>query len=114
MAIIGLLPKFLGEVVVTTAGTAVPLSATELRVMSVTIQWDSGNVGPVYVGRSDVSGVLSLHIDSTQPSITISAEDSVADEDMISLDLAQIYIDAANNGDKVRVAYLEYERKEYN
>jgi hypothetical protein len=113
MAKLTLQLKVLSDVAVATAGVPVPLSGTSLLVRQAVIQYDGGNTGDIFVGESDVTQTKCLVLNSTSPSLALEAEDTVADEDNVFFDLADVYIDAANNGDKVKVAYVELASKEY-
>lgn len=106
--------KILNQVVVATAGTPVPLSAVPFLVYSVTIQWVPNNAGAVYVGESDVTQGKCIELTSGTPSLNLTVDDTMGDEDFSYIDLNQIYVDAQNNGDKVNVAYLELVDVNYN
>lgn len=106
--------KTLTEVSVVTAGTPVPLSATSLLVLNASVQFADTNTGDIYVGESDVAINKCLVLNGSTPSLNLEAEDTAADEDAVVFDLADIYIDAANSGDKVRVAYTLLEAIAYN
>lgn len=114
MARINHLLKILPQVTVATAGTAVPLSALELKVASVVVQWDPSNTGDIYIGESDVTGTKCIKLNSGNPVIEITVDDTAADEDMSVVDLAEIFVDAQVNGDKVNVAYLALNCVDYN
>lgn len=101
-------------VTVATAGVPVPLSATELLVNSVIVQWNDGNLGEVYLGEADVNINKALKLNATCPSFGLSADDTMSDEDNCVIDLSKLYVDAANNGDKVFVAYTVVTDKRYN
>ncbi len=80
-----------GEKTVTTAGTAVALHSSR-RVKALTVIAKSSNTGRVYVGGADVSSATN---EGLGPGETISFEA------VTWLDLADIYIDADNNGEGV-------------
>lgn len=79
-----------GVVSVPAAGTRVQLPAKPLEV-GVTLQWDDGNTGKVYIGGANVSAANGLYLNATIPAI----EREVAD-------LSDIYVDVATAGDSVR------------
>ncbi len=92
---------------VTTAGTQVRLSATTLVVRAVIVQAEISNTGHIYIGGSDVSsadyGVLLAA--TTNEALVLSAEQLGAREGRI--DLMDVWIDSAQNGDGGSVLYLE-------
>lgn len=114
MARIELGLKVMSQVTVVASGTPVPLSAVPLLVSSAIVQWSGGNVGDVYIGEFDVTGTKCIVLNSSTPSMKLDAEDTVSDEDNVVFDLNKIYVDAANNGEKVNLAYVEVIDKAYN
>jgi hypothetical protein len=80
---------------VTTAGTAVPLSATPLGFKVAFIQAKEGNTNNIYAGSSDV--------DSTN-GIVLTA---LATMDLHGGDFSDIFIDSDTNGDGVNIFYEE-------
>lgn len=102
------------EVTVVAAGTPVPLSGTSLEVTGITLQIRESNVGAVYVGDSSVAPDACIRLDSSNPSCEILVDDTFADEDRAVVDLADIFIDAANNGDGVLLSYISQTLKSYN
>lgn len=86
------------SVSVTTAGTAVPLSATDLWVSWFVIEFDGSNSGTnIYRGAT-------ADVDSTYPAITSSKPFSYAVSSN-NQNLKEWYIDADSNGDSVWVTY---------
>ena len=79
------------EAIVTTAGTAVALSASR-RVRSVSIRAKAGNTGQIYVGGSDVDSTVNDGLD---------ASESISFDSVGWMDLADIYVDADTNGEGV-------------
>lgn len=98
---------------VTTAGTRVPLAATTL-VKHVIIQWHPSNTGNIYIGDVAVAAGQGLILSAANPVLNITVDESESDEDNVFIDLAGIYIDAATNGDKVKIACLGVTAKDYN
>lgn len=83
--------------VVTTAGTAVALSATKLRCENVVITAESDNTGIIAVGNSDV-----VAAEGSQKGAILTPLGSIR----VGVgDLSKIYIDATVNGDGVTFAY---------
>jgi len=81
---------------VTTAGTAVPVSATSLGYAEVTIQAKKGNTGYIYVGDSSVSDSVYGVALSAGASVTLQGGD-----------FNDIYIDSDTNGEGVTALYTE-------
>jgi len=91
-------PKF-KLVTITTAGTQLPIlasSATQGNVIGATIQ---AHTGTIYVGDLDVDSNSGIKLTVGQS--------FVIPNDGHLLDLKQIYIDSASNGDKAIVVYFE-------
>ncbi len=99
-------PKLLTPVVVSSAGTAVQISATSLLVGAVMIQADPSNSGNIFVGDSSVASTNGIVV---APGSALPFDPQVLRANDEFFDLSQIYIDAATNGDFVRVIY--YARK---
>lgn len=78
---------------VTTAGTAVALSATTLIGYNVTLQAKFGNTDSIFVGASDVDNTSVQLIPGA--SIVLPG----------GIDFANWYIDSAQNGEGVVVLY---------
>lgn len=104
----------IAEKTVAAAGTAEPLTATALETTSVVIQARQSNVGDVYIGDSTVAAGNGVVLNASNPTMTISVDDTFADEDRAVLNLADIYIDADNTGDGVRILALIESAKNYN
>lgn len=90
-------------VTVTTAGTAVPLSATELYSSHILIQASTGNTNNIYVGGSDVDSTNGIAL---TPGSSISLGDLQRKDMNEAIDLRQVYVDADTNGNTVRVGYV--------
>ena len=80
------------EKTVTAAGTAEALVGSSQRVRSVTVVAKASNTGQVYIGGSDVASSTN---DGLEPGdvMTVPTEEW--------LDLADIYVDADNNGEGI-------------
>lgn len=101
------LPKYKSfEKLVTTAGTRVALSSSKLLSSHVVIKARSNNSGIVYVGGSDVAAANGYHLAANAE---VSLKDLMQQGSNERLNLADVYIDAATNGDGVRVLYV-YDR----
>jgi len=89
--------------VVTTAGTAVALTGSDIRVANATIQAEPDNTGYIYVGGSTVSSSSCAAVLSAGESIELSIDDYGSGA--TGWDLASLYIDSSVNGDGVFVGY---------
>ena len=91
------------SVTVTTSGTAVPLSATSVSVVSVSVQALDTNIDYAYLCSPNGDRVHSL-----QPGESVNITGDGLDQGTGAyVDLNEIYIDAENNGDGVRYAILQ-------
>ncbi len=92
---------------VASAGSAVQLYGSSLVVRAAIIQAESSNTGNIYIGGSAVSstdyGIMLMA--ATNEAMVLSAEQLGAREGRI--DLYDVWIDSAQNGDGVSVLYLE-------
>ena len=70
------------------------------------IQADKNNLGPVYIGDAGVQADYGLVLYPGE-NLTITTDDTVADEDNLVFDLAEVYVDAANNNDKINLMGME-------
>jgi hypothetical protein len=96
--------KGLGYVTIATAGTPVVLTATPTYTPCCKIQAATTNAGVVYVGGNDLD---ATHRGDELPpgaALEITGPQIGGTED--EFDLAQVKVDAANNGDKVIVSYF--------
>lgn len=91
-----------GRQVVTTAGTAVQLSATSVAINRITITAETDNTNPVTVGGSDVVGALATRKGvplAAGASITLDAQVDGVDE------LSDIWLDAVTSTEGVTYLY---------
>lgn len=95
----------LGNIDIPTAGTRVQISSTDTPVTSVVFQAHESNAGKIYVGDDAVAVGRGISL-SAGESIAISADFSgrPGGDEMI---LSDWYVDAATNGDDVRVLYTK-------
>lgn len=91
------------EKLVTTAGTRVPLSATDLYSSQVRIKARSNNSGIVYIGGSDVASTNGYHLAANAE---VLLGDLMREHGNEAINLKDVYVDAATNGDGVRVIYV--------
>jgi LysM repeat protein len=93
----------LADVTVTTAGTRVQVSGSDLYVYSVSVQAKKANTGKIYVGDSSVSSSRGYQLEPGEV-ITLNGFDGKATEEFNVTDL---YVDATVNGEGVHVTYLK-------
>ena len=87
-------------VTVATAGTRVSLGNVD-KALKVYLSAPAANTGLIFVGDVTVAAANGLQLVKALPPIEISAPSSEF------IDLSTIYVDAATNGDKVTVTYLQ-------
>jgi hypothetical protein len=92
-----------GSKTVTTAGTSVALVASSTWARGLRLAAPAGNAGAVYLGDSGVASTNGLAL---APGDIVSFTEIFGVEDG-AVNLANVYVDAATNGDKVTFAYLE-------
>lgn len=93
------------KVNVATAGTAVPLSATQVLSESVWVIASTANTGDVYVGGSDVDSDTGFVLDNAAPNNRLDLSQILSRGTNECWDLSKIYIDAANSDEDVFVLY---------
>jgi hypothetical protein len=91
------------KVIVTTAGTRVPLNATKKYVNKLWVKALSTNTGLVFLGDVSVSSTICFQL-SAKEEIDLS---TIYAKDNFVIDLNEIYIDSAVNGEGVSIAYFE-------
>lgn len=88
--------KTLAAVIVPTAGTPVPLSATSIMVYGVIIISDSSNTGRQAIGDADVDATaLRGGLIAPDGAFELAPPDSARGYDQI--DLKDIYVDSTSN-----------------
>lgn len=95
--------KQLTPITITTAGTRVQVSATQLLATSVIFQSDPLNTGKVYIGDSAVTSVNGLALAAGE-SCSITPE--AVRGNFTDIDLSDIWVDSSVNANVVRVSYL--------
>lgn len=98
-----MIPDTLSVVTVAAAGTAVALGSIEC--FSFVVQAETGNTGNVFIGDSTVDSTTGIIL-TPGSSINIGG-DMMGQAGDFELSLANFYVDAATNGDKVRVFVLK-------
>ena len=101
-----MLAKFKSDIVtVATAGTAVALGSGLVRKLKIKAL--AGNAGVVGVGDSGVDSTNWYELAAGDELILDNTQ--IADlSDSYEFDLADHYVDAANNGDAVSISYLRF------
>jgi len=95
---------------VATAGVAVPLSGTDLYVRKAQLRAPASNSGAVFLGDSTVSAASGLKLAAGEYETLQVADPDAGDagKDLL-INLKDVYVDAATNGDKLGVLYYAYE-----
>lgn len=94
-----------GAVTVTTAGTRVRITASDIPVASVYIEALDGNSGKMYVGDLTVSSTKYTSSLTAGNGVTVQGPNVRGIEEEFYL--SDFYIDASVNGEKVLVSYLK-------
>ncbi len=95
--------------IATTAGTAVPLSATSIETNWVFIQVLRTNSGKVYVGDSTVdnTNLGGITLEAPLPSMTLPFEALESKRTDALIDLNAVFIDVDNTGEGVNIVYAQ-------
>lgn len=93
----------LAKKTVTTAGTRVQITTSDIRSSSILIQADSANSGRIYVGDSTVASTLGVALTAGQ-SLTIDADNIRGTTEEFKL--SDIWLDSSANGDSAHIFYL--------
>lgn len=97
-------PKYVSaEKLVVTAGTRVALASAKTMTTHAVIKARSTNAGLVYIGGVTVAAANGYHLAANAE---VKLSDLVASSTNEAFDLAQVYVDAATNGDGVRIIYV--------
>ena len=106
-----LTPTTIAKVTVSTGGTAVQLSSTELLCTAAVIQAVATNNGNVQIGSSNVD-----NINDTDTGISLAAGETFVLSNQlmygtnIQFDLSDWYVNADGDGDGVSITYLTNSR----
>lgn len=93
---------FASQKLVTTAGTAVALSATKKLIAKLKVRALTTNTGAIYIGDSTVSASVGYPL-ATGVEIDL---DDLLDNSSDVIDISKIYIDSAVNGEGVALIYF--------
>jgi hypothetical protein len=96
----------LADITVTTAATRVQVSSTATPVMDVIFTCPAANTGVIYVGDSSVSASRGIEV---AKGTSISINQAFGRSAGLEYKLSNFYVDAATNGDKVKVSYVKAE-----
>lgn len=94
--------KVLTAVTVSSAGTRVQLTASDIVAYAVVVQANPANTGNIFVGDSTVSSSNGVIL---EPGDFFVIEPDIS-EDLDEVNLSDIYLDAATNNDGARVQYM--------
>lgn len=95
--------------IATTAGTAVPLSATSIETNWVFIQVLRTNTGKVYVGDSTVdnTGFAGVTLEAPLVGMSLPFEAIESKRSAVLIDLDAVFIDVDNTGEGVNIVYAQ-------
>lgn len=95
-----------GSKTVTTAGTRVALSSTAIWARGLKVSAPAGNAGAVFLGDVTVAAANGLSIAA---GVTVDLTALFFDKipEMPAVNLANVYVDAATNADKLTFLYFE-------
>lgn len=96
--------KGLSDVTVTSAGTRVQLTASNIRTPSVCIESKASNSGRIIVGGDDVGSGIGIELAAGQSACFTSEQAPGYDV----IDLSTIYLDASTNSQVAKVIYYVY------
>jgi hypothetical protein len=92
---------------VTTAGTRVQLNGgTSRECVQVIIQALTGNTGNIFVGDVTVASTLGMAL-APGANLTLNVDANLENEWKTYLDLADIYLDTATNGNKANILVVD-------
>jgi hypothetical protein len=85
-----------------------------LLVSNLTVQWDPNNSGDVYLGDINVAAGRGIILNASNPQANIVVDNDPTDPSRKVMDVSKWYVDAANDGDQVKLMYLDVESVDYN
>lgn len=94
----------LTAVATVTAGTRKALSATDVYAYAIRIQASKANTGKIYVGDSTVSSSNGQELEAGESIVLNNFE---RPNNLLELNLADLYIDSSVNAEGVRIAYIK-------
>lgn len=90
---------------VTTAGTRVQVSTTDLYVSKIIVAGHAANTGHIYLGTVAVSSAVGLQLKVGAAPIAIGDIEIAGKDDMFNL--KNMYVDASVSGEKVSILYFQ-------
>lgn len=98
------------------SGSGIQLSASEILTGTLVIQSLATNVGNVYVGDTQASGIALTGIKvAPDDTLTIQVDGDVkGNQDRCVMDLRDIWVGTDTTGNGVRVMYIEEKSRDYN
>jgi hypothetical protein len=94
-------------VTVTTAGTAVRMSSSDLRVKKLIVRPAAANTGNIFIGNDgagDVDVSTGLAMEPADPALVLGDVEIGGVED--SINLKDMWVDSSVNGEKLTVLYF--------
>ena len=92
------------NVTVTTAGTRVQVSTTDLFVKKIIVCGHAANTGHIYVGDVTVSSTVGLQLKLSHDPVVIGDLEISGKDD--TFNLKNMYVDSSVNGEKVSILYF--------
>lgn len=92
-----------GRLVVPTAGTRVPFSATNLPVKRIIINAETDNTNPVTIGDVTVVGALLTRVGTP---LSAAGDVEMTQIELYDIDLKDLYLDAVTSTEGVTYTYF--------
>jgi len=96
-----------GVVTVTTAGTAVRMSATDLFVKKLIVRPAAANTGNIYIGNNGAGTVgisTGMHLEPADGPSVVGDVEIAGRED--SINLKDVWVNSSVNGEQLTYLYL--------
>lgn len=93
------------NVTVTTAGTRVQVSSSDLWVKKIIVRGHAANTGHIYLGTVAVSSSVGLQLKVGDPPIVIGDLEIEGKDDLFNL--KNMYVDSSVNGEKLSILYFQ-------
>ena len=90
---------------VTTAGTRVQVSTTDLFVKKIIVAGHAANTGHIYLGTVAVSSSVGLQLKVGAAPVPLEAP--LVNGHADSFNLKNMYVDSSVNGEKVSILYFQ-------
>lgn len=92
------------NVTVTTAGTRVQVTTTDLPVARIFLRGHAANTGHIYFGDVTVSSTVGLQLKVGDMPFELSTPTIEGESDPVNL--KNFYVDSSVNGDKLSILYF--------